>query len=73
MKIFNNLKLSRDTFPIHKEGNDPCFIYLLIYDCTTFTSRVNVLNEHTVRTKGIQITLYFIMSSISLVRYCCFI
>ena len=32
----------------------------------------NVLNENTVRTEGIQITLYFIMSSISLVRHCCF-
>ena len=33
------------------------FIYLLKYDCTTFTSRVNVLIENTVRTEGIQITL----------------
>ena len=49
-----------------------CFIYLLIYECTTFTSSVNVLNENTVRTEGIQITLYFIMSSISLVWHCCF-
>jgi len=31
--------------PMHKEGNKPCFIYLLIYDCTTFTSHVNVLNK----------------------------
>ena len=31
--------------PIHKEGNEPCFIYLLIYDCTTFTSLVNVLKK----------------------------
>ena len=31
-----------------------------------------LLVENTVRTKGIQITLYFIMSSISLVRHCCF-
>ena len=29
------------------------------------------LNENTVRTEGIQITLYFIMSSISLVKKCC--
>jgi len=35
------------------------------YDCTTFTLSVNVLNENTVRTEGIQITLYFILSSIS--------
>jgi len=59
-------------FPIHKEGNEPRFIYTIKYDCTTFTLRVNVLNENTentVRTKGIQITLYFIMSSISLVKY----
>ena len=44
---------------------------LLNHNCTTFTSRVNVLNENTVRTKGTQITLYF-MSFISLVRHCCF-
>jgi len=56
--------------PIHKEGNKLYFIYLLIYDCTTFTSRVNVLNENTIRTEGIQITLNFIMSSISLVSFC---
>ena len=30
------------------------------------------LNENTVRTEGVQITLYFITSSISLVKYCCF-
>jgi len=28
---------------MHKEGNEPCFIYTIKYDCTTFTSRVNVL------------------------------
>ena len=56
---------------LHKEGNELCFICLLIYECTTFTSRVNVLNEKTVRTEGIQITLYFIMSFVSLVRQCC--
>ena len=44
---------------------------LLIHDCTTYTSHENVLNENTVRTEGIQITLYFIMSAISLVRHCC--
>jgi len=54
--------------PIQKEGNKPCFIYTIKYDCTTFTSRVNVLNKNTVRTEGIQITLYFTMSSISLVN-----
>jgi len=58
--------------PIHKEENEPCFIYLLKYDCTTVTSGVNALNENTVRTEGIQITLDFIMSSIYLVKYCCF-
>jgi len=57
--------------PIHKEGNEHCFVYLLIHDCTTFTSRVNVLYENTVRTDGIQITLYFIMRSLSLVEHCC--
>jgi len=31
--------------PIHNEGNETCFIYLLIYDCTTFTSLVNVLKK----------------------------
>ena len=58
--------------PIHKEGSKLCFIYLLIYDCNTLTSPVNVLNKNSVRSEGIQITLYFIMSSISLVRHCCF-
>ena len=33
---------------------------------------LNVLNKKTVRTEGILITLYLIMSSISLVRHCCF-
>jgi len=56
--------------PIHKEGNELCFIYTIKYDYTTFTSRVNVLNENTFKTEGIQITLYF-MSSISLDKYCC--
>jgi len=43
-------------------------VYSLInHVCTTFTSRENVPNVNTVRTEGIQITLYFIMSSISLV------
>jgi len=42
------------------------------YDYTTFTSRVNVLSENTIRTEGIQFTLYFIMRSIYLVTYCCF-
>jgi len=40
--------------PIHKDGNELCFIYLLIYHCTTFNSRVNVLNGNTVRTGSIQ-------------------
>ena len=39
--------------PIHKDGNELCFIYLLIYHCTTFNSRVNVLNGNTVRTGSI--------------------
>ena len=55
--------------PIHKKGNELCFIDLLIYDCTTLTKRVNVLNETTVRSEGMQITLYCVMSSISLVYY----
>ena len=41
------------------------FYNLLKKDCTTFTSRVTLFNENTVRTEGIQITLYFLMSSIS--------
>ena len=28
---------------IHKEGNNPCFIYPITYDCTTFTSITNVI------------------------------
>jgi len=55
--------------PMYKEGNKLCFIYTITYDCTTFTSCVNVLNENTFRTEGIQITLYFIISSIYLVKY----
>jgi len=47
-------------------------LFMLIHDCTTFNSRENVLNENTVRAEGIQLTLYLIMSSISLVRHCCF-
>jgi len=49
-----------------------CFIYTIKYDCTSFTSCVNVLNEDTITTEGIQITLYFIMSSTSPVKNCCF-
>ena len=45
--------------PIHQEGNEPCFIHTIQYYCTTFTSRVNVLNENTVRTECIQMTLNF--------------
>ena len=29
-------------------------------------------HKYTIRTKGIQITLYFIMSSVSLAEFCCF-
>ena len=32
---------------IHKEGNEPCFICTIKYDCITFTSHVNVLKENT--------------------------
>ena len=65
----HNSKTVQRLSPIHKEGNKPCFIYKIKYDCTTITT---VLNENTVRTEGIQITLYFIMNSISLLNYCCF-
>ena len=34
-------------------------MYVLLYDCITFTSHVNVLNENTVRTEGIQTVLYW--------------
>ena len=57
--------------PIHRKRNELCFIYLLIYFCTILTSSANILNEHTVRSEGIQLTLYFIMSAISLVWHCC--
>jgi len=26
--------------PIHTEGNEPCFIQTITYECTTFTARV---------------------------------
>jgi len=52
---------------IHKEGNRVSFICQK-YNCTTFTSRVNVVNKNTVRTDGIQITLYLIMYSVSVVK-----
>ena len=45
---------------------------LLNHDCPTFASHENLLNKNIVRTEGIQIPLYLIMSSISLVRHCCF-
>ena len=32
---------------------------LLNHYCTTFTSSENVLNENTVRTEGIQITIFY--------------
>jgi len=44
---------------IHKEGKEPGFIYLSVYGCTIFNSRVNVLNENTVMTEGLQITLFY--------------
>ena len=67
--IFTNLKRSRDCLLyIQKETviNSP-----LKHNCTTFTSRENVLIENTVIIEGIQITI-FLMSSITLVRHCCF-
>jgi len=47
-------------------------MYTITYDIITFTSLVNVVNKNTVRTEGIKINLYFIMSSISLVKNCFF-
>jgi len=41
-----------------------CLLYTK-KETNTFTSRVNVLNENTVKTEGILITLYVIMSSMS--------
>jgi len=43
-------------------------MYTITYDIITFTSLVNVVNKNTVRTEGIKSNLYFIMSSISLVK-----
>jgi len=45
-----------------------CYMYTITYGCTSFTSDVNVLNEITVRTECIQITINFIMSYMSLVN-----
>ena len=56
--------------PIHKEGNKPCFINTINYGCTIFTSCVNFINENTLSEP--KVTLYFIVSYISLVKYCCF-
>ena len=54
----------------YKQRSKLTVVYsLLIHDCTTFNSRDNIINENTVITEGIQITLYLIMSSISLVRH----
>ena len=53
---------------IHKEGNEPCFIYTIQFDCI-----ISPLNENNVKTEGIQITIYRLMSSISLDKYCCFL
>jgi len=44
---------------------------LLNHDCTTFTSRENVLNENTDRTEGIQITIYVIYSKQKQIKYEC--
>jgi len=70
----NNITLkSKNVIVFYTQKRKLTVVYLLlIHDCTTFTSRENVLNENTARTEGIQITLYFIMSSIFLVRHCCF-
>jgi len=59
------------SLPIHKEGNEPCFI-LRLNMAVTFLSCKFYEWKYTVRTKGIRITLYFILSSISLVKYHCF-
>ena len=50
------LKRARDCLLNTKKETNRVFIYTIKYDCTTFTSRLNVLNENTVRTEGIQIT-----------------
>jgi len=62
LKLIMFLKRSRDCL-LYTKMETNCSYSLLIHDCTSFTSREN---------EGIQITLYFIMSSISLVRHCCF-
>ena len=47
------------------------FFYTIKYGCTTFTFRENCINKNTVRTEGIQIPLYFIVSCMYLVQCCC--
>ena len=71
--LCNILIRPRDYLLYTKKETHIIVIYSpLNHDCTTFTSRKNVLNENTVRTEGIQITLYLTLISISLVRHCCF-
>ena len=47
-----------------------CKIVFVKVESSIIEISVNVLNDNTVRTEGIRINLYFIMSSIS-VRHCC--
>ena len=53
-----------------KETN--CVLFIANIWMHYFYLRENILNENTVRTEGIQITLCYIMSYISLFRHCCF-
>ena len=32
--------------PVHKEGNEPCFIFTIKYGRTTYASRVILFNEN---------------------------
>ena len=64
----NNSKSFPWLSPIHKEGNKPCFIYMIKYGCYSYLPRKFYERKYTLKTEGIQITLYFIMSSISLVK-----
>ena len=67
--------------PIHKEGNGHVIVsytqrrkrtvfYLCVNIWLHYFYLQNVLNKNTVMTEGIQITLYSIIRSISLVRHC---
>ena len=65
------IKRSRDRLLYTKKETN-CVLFIASIWLHYFHLRENVLNENTVRTEGIQITLCFIMSYISLFRHCWF-